>query len=158
MDQLPFRIRVMGWEKAAGLSSPIRKQVYIVEQNIPAELEWDGLDDSARHAIAMLDDGPINGPTHGPTSGQVIGCARLLPGGQIGRMAVLASWRRRGIGAGLLQAMEQEAGRLDYPLVFLHAQHQAMPFYTRYNYQAVGENFHEAGIPHIKMQKILSGR
>jgi predicted GNAT family N-acyltransferase len=133
----------MNWTDAKTMASVIRHKVFIQEQNVPADLEWDRMDDTAVHAIALIEDKTP------------IGCARLLPGGQIGRMAVLSRYRNKGVGTGLLAAMETEATRLGMQSVFLHAQTSALPFYACQGYHEEGEQFDEADIPHILMRKQL---
>jgi len=143
MNELSCHISVTDWEHAEPLAGPIRKTVFIDEQRVPPELEWDNLDACARHAVATED------------SGHVIGCGRLLPSGQIGRMAVLTDYRKKGTGSTILHALENEARRLGYSTVFLHAQAQALPFYEQYGYHAYKDMFFEAGIPHLKCIKSL---
>ena len=86
--QTRFNIQLMTWSDALPLARAVREQVFIVEQGVPRELEWDDWDERSDHAIA-LDAGS-----------KAIGTARLLPGGRIGRMAVLAHWRQLSSGAG----------------------------------------------------------
>ena len=134
----------MNWSEAACFATPIRERVFLKEQAIPKELEWDGLDDDATHAIAF------------DSNGQAIGYARLLPTRQLGRMAVLRDHRHLGVGTALLLALEQTALQLRYDHIFLHAQLQALPFYEQQGYQSQGELFNEADIPHILMEKPLA--
>ena len=109
-------------------------------------MEWDGLDDDAIHTIAF------------DSAGQALGYARLLTTRQLGRMAVYAEYRRKGIGSALLGALEDEARKLGYDHVFLHAQIQALPFYEQHGYQSQATPFDEAGIPHLMMTKILAAK
>ncbi|TNG02461.1 MAG: GNAT family N-acetyltransferase [Gammaproteobacteria bacterium] len=125
------------------MATPIRHKVFIMEQHVPNELEWDGMDDTARHTIAITHDD------------HVIGCARLLSTGQIGRMAVLPAYRNMGVGTELLSEMEKEAIQRGMRSVFLHAQTSALPFYIRHGYDEEGEIFYEADIPHKLMRKQL---
>lgn len=143
MNSHTCKITVTSWDEAEPQVRPVRQAVFIEEQKVPPELEWDGLDDGARHAIVQLNDQ------------QIIGCGRLLPTGQIGRMAIMKDHRRQGIGSALLVALENEARRLNYSAVFLHAQNQALPFYERQDYHAEKDVFHEADIPHRKCIKYL---
>lgn len=143
MNNTGHHIVILGWSDAVALVSPVRRQVFIEEQNVPEALEWDGLDDDAYHAAAMVNDN------------QIVGCGRLLPSGQIGRMAVLPEYRQQGIGTSLLLALEDVARKHHYPSIFLHAQLQALPFYQQYDYHSQGEVFFEADIPHQKMSKDL---
>ncbi|MNT36829.1 putative N-acetyltransferase YjcF [compost metagenome] len=82
---------------------------------------------------------------------------RLLPDGHIGRMAVLKTARGTGVGALVLEALMEKAEQLGYPELVLNAQTHAAPFYAREGFAQVGEEFEEAGIPHIEMRKRLAG-
>jgi predicted GNAT family N-acyltransferase len=133
-----YRIELVDWQDAATQLSAIRRQVFIDEQGVPEELEWDGLDASAMHVKATS------------LTGEAIGTARLLPDGQIGRMAVLGQWRGMGIATAMLQRLIAHApasGRL-----FLNAQTRAVSLYRRNGFEPEGEIFMEAGIPHIRMR------
>lgn len=138
-----FTIRVLDWDDAAALARPVREEVFVVEQRVPLEMEWDGLDAGARHAVA-LDAG-----------GEAIGTARLLPEGRIGRMAVRKAWRGKGVGAALMRALLDEAKAANLASVVLHAQTHAADFYRRFGFSARGEPFEEAGIPHVEMRLAL---
>lgn len=122
----------------------IRRVVFVDEQKVPESLEWDGLDDDARHFLAI------------DSAGRDLGCARLLPTGQIGRMAVLASERGKGTGERLLQAAVRRAEELGMNEVFLHAQTHALGFYERGGFTATGNEYLEAGIPHRNMTRLLA--
>jgi len=135
-----FTLRTASWEADREALSAIRVPVFVEEQAVPKEMEWDAADETALHLLAEDQDG------------LPIGTARLLPNGQIGRMAVVRSWRRRGVGDALLTELLQQARERAYPTVFLNAQIQAMPFYARHGFQPLGETFMEAGIPHQQMQ------
>ncbi len=84
MSSTQFQLRQADWPASAEALKQLRETVFIKEQQVPPELEWDGLDETALHLLAETPDG------------QPIGCARLLPNGQIGRMSVLRSWRNHG--------------------------------------------------------------
>ena len=131
-------VREVAWAKHQDALSAVRIAVFVDEQGVDRAEELDGEDATARHFIAETADG------------QPIGTARLLPSGQIGRMAVLPAWRRRGIGARLLE-LAVAAAREDATPVFLHAQVDAIPFYERSGFEAVGDMFDEADIRHRKM-------
>ena len=121
----------------------VREQVFIQEQKVPEELEWDEYDASAIHVVAM------------DTNNQVIGTARLLADGHIGRMAVLPAWRKTGIGSAMLGKLLSIAKELGLSKVFLHAQTSAVRFYENHDFNALGEEFMDAGIPHRYMEKEL---
>jgi len=107
---------------------------------VPPELEWDGADADACHVLATLGDHPV-------------GTARMLPNGHIGRMCVLAPYRRRGIGRTLLRALLERARAMGMGRVFLHAQVQALGFYRAEGFCAQGPEFLDAGIPHRYMYR-----
>jgi predicted GNAT family N-acyltransferase len=130
-----FGIRRAHWEQDRERLRRVRETVFVQEQQVPAELEWDEWDPSARHLLAVDAEG-------GP-----IGTARLLPNGHIGRMAVLAAWRGQGVGSALLAELLRLA---DGP-TFLNAQTSALGFYRRHGFRAEGEEFMDAGIPHQRM-------
>jgi len=139
-----FFIRVVDWsEEQEGLLS-VRRKVFIAEQNVPEELENDGLDEQCVQVLAEDADG------------QPIGTARMLPEGRIGRVAVLNSWRRCGMGAALMAKLEEEARQQGMPRLVLHSQTWTIPFYKSIGFVLMdGEEFFEAGIPHRVMEKEL---
>ncbi len=140
MSKKDIRIRVADWYSDKESLADIRRRVFIEEQNVPVELEWDEFDESATHFLAAL-------------SGKTIACARLKTDGQIGRMAVLAEYRNQGIGQALLQFVLQEAATQALEEVSLHAQVSAIPFYEKQGFTTAGEIFFEANIPHREMLK-----
>jgi predicted GNAT family N-acyltransferase len=75
---------------------------------------------------------------------------------KIGRMAVLQTWRRRGVGRALLNTLIRIAAERQASRLVLHAQVHAIPFYTAHGFQVVGEEFEEAGIPHRRMERRIS--
>ena len=126
------------WETLGPAASEIRRKVFINEQNVPQEEEWDGLDTECLHFLAMLD-------------GQPVGTARLLPDAHIGRVAVLANARGTGIGVLLMQAAIEAARQAGHIQGALSAQVHALAFYERLGFVAHGEEFMDAGIPHREM-------
>jgi len=143
LRQHAFKVRIAAWERDRGLLSAIRRRVFIQEQNIPEALEWDEHDADATHFLAV------------EKSGQTIGCARLLPNGHLGRVAVAVAWRNQGVGRTLLQAAQREARKLGFNTMHLSAQKQAAGFYLRHGFVIVGDDYMEAGIAHVAMQKNL---
>ncbi|MEJ2316773.1 MAG: GNAT family N-acetyltransferase [Gammaproteobacteria bacterium] len=137
MTSTPCRIDLVNWPDTSTQLSAIRRRIFIDEQGVPADLEWDGLDATAMHARATS------------LAGEVIGTARLLPDGQIGRMAVLREWRGLGVGTAMLQCLIACAPVKER--LFLNAQTSAESFYRRNGFEPEGEIFMEAGIPHIRM-------
>lgn len=134
----------MTWDAAQEALSAIRRRVFIEEQRVPEELEWDCLDQAAQHFLAF-DNGQ-----------HAIGCARLLAGGKVGRMAVSPEWRRRGVGRALLQAAITACRRQGCAQVVLSAQVEAMPFYEAAGFVACSGVYMDAGIPHRDMTLSLS--
>jgi YbgC/YbaW family acyl-CoA thioester hydrolase len=141
------RLRTGGWAELAGDARRIRTRVFVEEQRIPKELEWDEADVTALHAVAYnrLD--------------QAIATGRLLqpaPGvARIGRIAVHRVLRGSGIGRQVLQALLEAARDRGDREALLHAQCSAEAFYREAGFSARGEIFHEAGIAHIEMARAL---
>ena len=133
-----IRVRLADWQKDNADIRRIREAVFIAEQNVPPELEWDADDNTAVHFLAMEGD-------------YAIGTARLLPDGQIGRVSVLKDWRGLKVGDALMQAVIVEAQNRDLKQQMLSAQGHATPFYERLGFKVVSEEFLEAGIPHVDM-------
>ncbi len=137
------RVELMDWEKAQPLAGPLRFAIFVGEQNVPAGIELDDLDAQCTHAVAFDVDG------------KPIGTGRLLPDGHIGRMAVTKEWRRRGVGAALLDALMAEAKRRGHAEVVLSAQLQAAEFYRARGFEAEGKVYKDAGILHQQMRRKL---
>jgi predicted GNAT family N-acyltransferase len=133
-----FSIRPADWHLDRETLRAIREEVFVREQAVPADMEWDEFDGQSRHVLAIAD-------------GVAIGTGRLLADGHIGRMAVLGEWRRMGVGSALLLALIAAARELGMPRVVLNAQTQALPFYLRHGFHPEGEEFLDAGILHRRM-------
>jgi len=135
------------WRELGEAATAIRRQVFIEEQHIPADMEWDSADASCLHALARN------------RFGTPLATGRLLehvPGvAKIGRMAVLRPMRGTQIGRQVLEALMAEARRQGYREVLLHAQLSAENFYLRAGFQRRGEPFEEAGIGHVEMVRAL---
>ncbi len=138
-----FTVHNVSLHDGEPLLRAVREAVFMREQNVPAELEWDGLDESCRHVLAL------------DAQGSAIGCGRMTPDGHIGRLAVLQEWRRRKVGSTLLEALLDYARSQNYPQVEINSQVQALPFYRRFGFEEEGKEFMEAGIPHRKMRLLL---
>jgi len=134
-----FTAKEVSWSAEGDALSSVRHAVFVEEQEIDPDEEWDGEDPGSRHFLAR-DEG-----------GRPIGTARLMPSGQIGRMAVLAEWRGHGVGARLLALAVEAARQGAMERIFLHAQAQVVEFYERAGFEAFGEPFFEAGIEHRMM-------
>ncbi|MCY1436205.1 Acetyltransferase [compost metagenome] len=136
-----IQVRVADWQKDNSEIRRIREAVFIAEQSVPPELEWDADDLNAVHFLAYEGDFPI-------------GTARLLPDGQIGRVSVLKDWRGLKVGDKLMQAVISEAEQRDLKQQMLSAQVQATAFYERLGFKVQSEEFLEAGIPHVDMVRM----
>lgn len=134
-----FTIREASWPVDRSLLREVRESVFVEEQGVPREMEWDDDDTLAYHLLAL------------DRRQRPIGTARLLPSGQIGRMAVLSEWRGRGVGAALLQRLLAHAEATGQEKLFLHAQVRAEAFYAKAGFVPTGRIFQEADIPHRKM-------
>jgi predicted GNAT family N-acyltransferase len=117
----------------------IRRQVFIVEQGIPADLEWDGQDSACHHVLAT------------DLRQAAVGTGRLDPEGRIGRMAVLPDWRSHGVGRALLAALFDIARARGHMKVVVNAQCIVSGFYRKAGFRELGQPFIEAGIKHVKM-------
>ncbi|AUG76714.1 acetyltransferase [Kitasatospora sp. MMS16-BH015] len=145
-------IRVAEGEADLALVHAVRREVFIVEQEIPEELEWDDLDATSEHLLAVSPEGTP------------LGTARLIHGEQalaqtggiagrvlLGRLAVVKTARGTGLGAALVRAIEQAGLARGATSLELHAQVRAGGFYERLGYQAEGPVYDDAGIPHRTM-------
>lgn len=141
----PFRVEPAEFHAALAELRAVRDEVFVGEQGVPVELEHDALDPLCAHVIARLLDGTP------------IGTARLTPEHHIGRMAVRAPWRGRGVGDALLLALVDQARRQGWPDVRLNAQVSAIGFYQRHGFLPEGPRFFEAGIEHQAMARTLTG-
>ena len=138
-----MRIELPDWSSARAEAVPVRFRVFVEEQQVPAELELDAHDATSVHALGRDD------------AGAVVATGRLLPDGHIGRMAVLAAWRGRGVGGKILEALVAEAARRGFPEAVLSAQVRAIAFYANHAFLAEGPTYVEAGIPHRLMRRRL---
>jgi len=138
-----FKIVSCDWPAAMAGARQVRDEVFIGEQGVAKEIEWDERDASASHVLAL------------DATGNAIGCARLLDDGHIGRMAVLAGWRGKGVGRALLSRLLEMACGAGRRLLMLSAQRHAVAFYTRFGFVPEGEEFREADIPHLRMRRDL---
>ena len=135
-----FTVSLVCWHDGEPLLRSVREAVFIREQGISPELEWDGLDESCRHALVLS------------SQGEAIGCGRMLSDGHIGRIAVLPKWRKQKIGTAIMEALLNYAREHNYPQVDVDAQTYAVPFYRGFDFVEEGEIFQDAGLPHIKMR------
>ena len=132
--------KIADWEIDKNDLRAIRLKVFVEEQNVPLELEWDEYDNTALHFLATLNAKPV-------------AVARLKPDGQIGRMAVLHEHRNQGFGGQLLQFILQHATQNKINSVYLHAQVTAINFYEKHGFTTSSEIFYDANIAHRTMLK-----
>lgn len=138
-----FAVRVVDWSEAMPLLRAVREEVFVGEQKVPLELEWDEWDARCLHVLAV------------DARGNAIGTGRLLPDGHIGRMAVLKSWRGKGVGAAILELLLDCARQRGFRTAHLNSQTHAAGFYEKFGFRPEGEEFMEAGIPHVAMSRVL---
>jgi YbgC/YbaW family acyl-CoA thioester hydrolase len=140
-------VRVGNWAELGEHAQRLRTEVFVEEQRIPKELEWDAADATAVHAVAYN------------RLGRALATGRLLthePGtSKIGRMAVERTLRGGRLGRDVLLALMEAARARGDAEVLLHAQRSAEGFYERLGFSVIGEPFEEAGIPHVTMFKRL---
>ena len=144
-----IHLSITTWVNAKDLVAPIRLQVFVEEQGVPEDMEWDEFDQDAWHAIAKFND-------------QVVGTGRLIlqtndhiQMAKIGRMAVLKDHRSQGIGQHILRALIQKGKEKGAQAFILHAQTHAIPFYASEGFEPHGPIFDEAGIPHVEMRLVI---
>ena len=142
-----IEVRLGNWAELGAEAGAVRQAVFVDEQKIPAEMEWDAADETCLHAVAYN------------RFGQALATGRLLehvPGvAKIGRMAVQRSMRGGRIGREVLDALMRQGKQLGYGEAVLHAQLSAAGFYTRAGFVQRGAVFEEAGIGHVEMVRTL---
>ena len=152
VEFFPIEIEQTSWLASSDALSELRQQVFVKEQGVPQEEEFDAADSDAVHWIAYTPKGytPKGKGNQAPGSEDVIGCARLC-GDKVGRMAVLHTHRNRGVGSALLRRIIGYATRNGMESLQLNAQTHALEFYRGMYFETDGEEFIEAGIPHRHM-------
>ena len=140
-------VRTGAWDALGAHARAVRTEVFIDEQKIPLEMEWDAADASAVHAVASN------------RFGLALATGRLLqeaPGiARVGRMAAIQAVRGSGVGRAVLDALMQAARARGDREVRLHAQTSAQGFYARAGFVPIGAVFEEAGIAHVEMARAL---
>ncbi|MFJ3421327.1 GNAT family N-acetyltransferase [Streptomyces sp. NPDC086082] len=157
MSPMPYAVRVAEDPADREACFAVRKEVFVVEQGVAQEIEYDAYDAVATHVIAVREDGTP------------LGTGRLLFGeaaaaktggdptvGSLGRLAVSKEARGLGVGVALVRAIEDAARTRGLAAVDLHAQTHALGFYERLGYEAYGPEFPDAGIPHRAMRRALT--
>jgi predicted GNAT family N-acyltransferase len=140
-----MKINVADFDRDYAAIRGVRFAVFVDEQQIPRELEMDDRDRVCVHWLAVDE------------SGDAVGTVRLDvdAGGKVGRLAVLARERGRGVGRALMEVLQEHARAQGLARVWCHAQSSAAPFYTRLGYRISSEPFEEAGIEHVRMERAL---
>ncbi|MER6205077.1 GNAT family N-acetyltransferase [Streptomyces sp. NPDC001642] len=157
MSPMPYAVRVAEDPADREACFAVRKEVFVVEQGVAQEIEYDAYDAVATHVLAVREDGTP------------LGTGRLLFGeaaaaktggdptvGSLGRLAVSKEARGLGVGVALVRAIEDAARARGLAAVDLHAQTHALGFYERLGYEAYGPEFPDAGIPHRAMRRALT--
>jgi predicted GNAT family N-acyltransferase len=140
-----IELLITSWAEAQSLVKPLRYQVFVVEQKVPEDMEWDEFDEIAWHAIVTANN-------------QTVGTGRLILDGhiaKIGRMAVQSSRRNQGIGKSILNALIQTAKEKGAQECILHAQTHAIAFYAKEDFEPDGTIVDDAGIPEVDMRLII---
>lgn len=137
-----YRVQRGHWDKLEQDAKFIRKQVFIIEQNIPEEEEWDDQDMISDHFVVYDQDQPI-------------ATARLLQNNSVGRVAVLKAYRGQGIGRMIMLEIIRQAHQQDRTFLQLSSQVHAISFYEKLGFSIQGDAYDECGIPHIKMQLVI---
>ena len=139
---MKFQVIEVRWSEYQDQLMLVRNQVFVVEQEISAELELDEWDPKSRHVLLSID-------------GQPVGTGRLLPDGHIGRVAILKEFRGLGLGQGVMRCLMSIAAKAGFVKVELSSQLQASSFYGALGFAEQGDVYLEAGIEHISMVKEL---
>lgn len=139
---MKYKLTTTHWNENKNALSLIRANVFIKEQKVPEDLEWDEFDQNCQHVLVTDNDMPI-------------ACGRIKPDGHIGRMAVLKGYRQQGIGSAILKTLLKHAEDNHLTKVYLHAQITALPFYEKLGFSTCSDAFLDANIPHKTMEKVL---
>lgn len=131
------------WEQIGSRCQQVRQQVFVQEQQIPQEHEWDEQDAVSEHFLLLINDHPV-------------ATARLTPDAKVGRFAVLKKLRGKKLGEKLMQRILAHAKRLGLQELRLNAQRSVVDFYSKQGFKVCGEEYDEVGIPHLPMRKALA--
>ena len=132
-------IRQVTWQAAENELREVRTPVFIEEQFVTPEFEWDKIDADALHLLATFESQPI-------------ACLRIIHHQKIGRMAVLKPWRSRGLGAALLQEAIEICKKEGGKYIRLSAQTHAIDFYVKAGFKKISDEYCDVDIPHVDMQ------
>jgi predicted GNAT family N-acyltransferase len=145
-----YEVELATWRNDRERIERVRRAVFIEEQRIPENEEWDELDPVATHVLAYA--------SSGSAKRDVVGTGRLEPTGKIGRVAVLPQYRGTGAGVALMRRLVTLAAECGHTEVYLNAQTYARGFYERLGFRAEGPEFDEVGIPHQRMRRSVGKR
>ncbi|MFJ9816250.1 GNAT family N-acetyltransferase [Streptomyces sp. NPDC101151] len=152
----PYTVRIAEDPADREACFAVRKEVFVVEQGVPQDIEYDAYDAVAVHVLAVREDGVPLGTGRllfgEAAAGKTGGDASV---GSLGRLAVAGAARGLGVGVALVRAVEEAARARGLAAVDLHAQTHALGFYERLGYEAYGPEFPDAGIPHRAMRRVL---
>ena len=143
---MSFEVRPAAGPNELGQAMELRREVFVVEQQVDEAEEFDGREGECVHVVAV--DG-----------GRVIGCCRLLPAGEVvklGRMVVASGRRREGVAGALLAESDLQAAALGASRITLSAQTYVTSLYEQAGYEVTSEPFDEVGIEHVRMEKRLA--
>lgn len=138
-QHLDIKIRQVSWQQAESYLREIRTKVFIEEQQVAPDFEWDDIDQSAIHLLAMSENQPI-------------ACLRIIHYVKIGRMAVLKPWRSLGVGSALLDEAIHICHSHGSQQIRLSAQTHAISFYSQAGFVAISDEYCDVHIPHVDMQ------
>lgn len=141
MSETGFRLEQVRWQDAEVDIRAVRDAVFVKEQGIAPEHEWDGSDNNYTHVLAK------------DMQGNPVGTGRINTQGHIGRMAVLSRWRGKGVGNAILDHLVTIARSLGLKEVWLSAQTSVVGFYTKNGFVPEGDVYRLAGIAHQKMRR-----
>jgi predicted GNAT family N-acyltransferase len=136
-----LKIEIVKWIDGLSQLKNIREKVFIQEQKVTPQLEWDGMDEKAIHFLVFNDNAAI-------------GCARAIvikDHMQLGRMAVLKEYRGQGIGSALIEKAMTTAKLNQLSAIYISAQCHAIDFYKKFGFEVTSDIYLDAEIPHRDM-------
>ena len=137
---MSFSVSRVQWEQAAPLLRNVREKVFICEWRIPKRIEFDKKDKFAYHML-VCDD----------ITQEPIATGRILPTGEISRIAVLMSFRKQNVDKVVLQGLFRIAKELELSEVFIHSPLESVEYFIKHNFHIAGAVFMEAGMPRQRM-------
>ena len=137
-----LKVEIVKWIDEHESLKMIRQKVFIEEQNVTSQLEWDGMDEEAIHFLAFKNE-------------KAIGCARAFVIEnymQLGRMAVLKAYRGEGVGTALIEKAITTAKLNQLSAIYISAQCQAIDFYKKFGFEITSDIYLDAEILHRDMK------